>query len=514
MTHQMYSNDLLSSATRWMTSMLAKNEKRIELLNSGLANGKFEENIRLAGRYAGRKPGWHIETSLKQRVINAGLGYLIQDFETLTSEDFDSSLERAEKQMMEQGNYKLDKRKLVRAACKVRDKCKFGPEKFRRASHDEVIEQINKQSSASFPHYRRKGQVMDLIQSSAERCLQDSEYLLQVFLWPQTRGFRLQLRHELIDILRKIRVMYPYPGTIIFLEDSFIIPFVRHFIATDTFYVIGRNGGEIGKLLERRFGGSIEVTSLDVSHFDQSVVNEAIVLAFWILRSQLKLSSHEHKVFEQICLYFMSSIMVSKSKGKPVYAFVKTHGIPSGSGFTNMIGTLVHAIIVAYLEPSLLDNDKCLLCADDNIFDSANINVSKLQQRYMTHFDMTINPEKTDVFSSSRELKFLGFKWINYVRHVDPKLVINQLLWHTDFLVDLDIYERELARGASVLLNGVNGYYLFKKIFPDVISDLKAGYDIRFRYLFGTAPLPTVSSGPPGINESLKEHLLHGWRIR
>lgn len=85
-------------------------------------------------------------------------------------------------------------------------------------------------------------------------------------------------------------------------------------------------------------------------------------------------------------------------------------------------------------------------------------------------------------------------------------------------------FEREVSRGASVLLNGKNGKDLFAKIFPDVYQNVLDLKDVRFNYMFGTQPFTTsngvsdarilIHASKFGPDQSLALHLTDGWMIR
>lgn len=510
-------NSYCALGHKFYTKTLKSVESRRTRLESLLAKRALEREIRHAGKFAGRRPSLHIETGLVRRITKARLGKYIQQFKIPISE-FDITLKKAEKLMTSNPKFSGDKRKLIEASYRVFKACKFPDTKFVPTSYQYASEnQVNPRSSSGFPFYRRKGQVMTKLLSQADSLTADSH----MWDWPMTRGFRLQLRKAQPKLKLKIRVMYPYPGVFILLEDTFIIPFVKHFIENDTFYVIGRNGKQISELLKKKFHKSNRILTSDVEAFDQNMLNETVIMAFYVLRAQLKLTKHQAELFEKMVEYFCTSLMVSKSKGSPVYGFIKTHGIPSGSGFTNMIGTIAHAIVLEYLQPHILD--QCLICGDDNIVSADTMNVEELFSGYTSVFNLPISQEKSETFSSSKDVSFLGFRWKNYTRLVDRALVLNQLIWHTDFLTELDLYQRELARGASVLLNGANGSELFRMIFPDVMKMLDEGRDVRFTYLFGYQPPTTIPGvlsyskirGPePNTNQSLKLHLNKGWLIR
>lgn len=500
-----------------MNEVVKSRRLRLEDL---LASGDLNSYIKQAGRFAGRRPGIHIETGLLPRVNKAGFSHLVTQFNKKdVDSSFDISLDKAEELMTEKVDFTGDFNKLAQATQRVTKACKFPVTKFRPVTYEfAAANQVNRSASSGYPDFQKKGKVLDKMLEQAHSLTPDSE----MWLWPQTRGFRLQIRPSGNTVSLKTRVMYPYPGAIILLEDTFIYPFVQHFIATDTFYVIGNSGLQLSRKLRRKLEKAKKILMSDFSNFDQSLLVAVMNAGFSVVRSQLQLTYDQSLLFEQMVAYCCTALLVSKSPGSEAYGFIKYKGMPSGSGFTNMLDTLCHAIMLEYVYPGILED--CYLCGDDNIMIFKNKSVSDFKKQFKAVFNMTVTDAKTKVTSSWTDIEFLGFRWKDGVRLVNTRLVINQALWHSDFRVDMDYYERHVARCASIFLNGKNGKDIFAKIFPDVMSDLRKNKDVRFTYLYNTQPavtLPGVTSytklsGPePGSsNESLSLHLEKGWEIR
>lgn len=514
-------NGFYTSLNNYYFRMMNALTERKAHLSALLARGELLPLIKHAGRFAGRTLSWHIETGLLKRVTNAGFGGYVRQFDQVKPSEYEVSLNKAEKLMSNDIRFSGNKKKLFDATLRVIHYCKFPTTKFLPVTPEFAVEnQINKRSSSGFPLFIRKGLLLtELIQQAHSVFNKQMDF---IWNWPMTRGFRLQLREANNLLSRKVRVMYPYPGLITLIEDCFIYPFVEHFINNNTFYIIGKNGKQISDQI-KSFKGKGKLVGSDISSFDQNLQNEVIICAFYIIRSQLNLTPSQAYIFDCLVKYFCVSLMVSKSKGKPSYGFIKLHGIPSGSGFTNMIGTLAQAIIAEYCHPNLLKDS--LICGDDNLFVLGTVKFDIFRNTFERVFNLPIDPVKTLFFSDWSNCYFLGFKWINGIRMISPLLAINQMLWHSNFMTDLDIYERELARSASVLLNGKNGSFYFRKIFPDVINSLDMGVNIRFYYLNSYAP-PSKLEGVSGKFqnssltsesrkvESLLTHIQDGWAIR
>jgi hypothetical protein len=521
MKFNLQSNQFMSMAQKYSQRLLKEVSVHRKRLLMSISSPFIAGIIKETGRQAGNKPSLHIETGILDRIIKANLGKYVQQLTSPSEDDFQASLLKSEKLLVEDARFHGSMRNLIAAADRVRQNCLFPNERFTPIPIEQAADsQINRAAASGYPHFTKKGIVLDELVAHGKSILADE----RKFPWyyPMTRAFRLQLRIEDDIVVSKTRVMYPMPGVITLLECIFIAPFIKHFAWMKTFYIIGKNGGQISRQIKEKFQNSPgTITSTDISAFDQSMINEPIILAFSILRNQLQLNQAQAYVFDWIVRYNCCNLMVSRSKDKVPHSFIKLHGISSGSCFTNMIGTLSHAIILEYLNPGITKDS--FLCGDDNLFPSHNIDLNALAKGYKD-FNLTLHVHKSETFPNWEKIKFLGFIWLKGVRIVNLKLVLNQTLWHASFRTDMTAYDREVARGASVLLNGANGSSIFAKLFPDIMKGIRDGVDVKFNYLYGSQP-PTTAPGVadvnlldeeirPGPNKSLILHLKHGWFLR
>jgi len=338
-----------------------------------------------------------------------------------------------------------------------------------------------------------------------------------------TRGFRLQVRESNAQVSLKVRVMYPFPGAITLIEAMFGAPFITHFINTDTFYTIGKTGGQLAQSMKKRFKFAHKKGfGTDVKSFDQSVQPELILMAFAILKFSLTLTPRESQLFDKMVLYFICAPMVSPDMNGKMTSFIKIFGIPSGSFFTNILDTLSQGIAIEFAHPGILDN--ALLCGDDNLFFPGDgFHFSEFVSILSNEFGLVVSSEKSKFFTSLSSVFYLGFNWLHGIRQVSPLLVINQLLWHDDFITDLSTYDREVSRAASVLFNGANGKHIFAELFPDVMRMLDSNIEVKYSYISSSGPPPTlpvltgelsVKDSKAQANLSLREHLTNGWFIR
>lgn len=201
--------------------------------------------------------------------------------------------------------------------------------------------------------------------------------------------------------------------------------------------------------------------------------NELTLCAFALLRCLFHLDKKESTLFEDLCTYFHCCPIVGHVGTYKREVFMKDSGIPSGTGFTNLVGSIAHAIILAYHDPNWFETHHTMICGDDNLFFSNKRFTKQDLVDIYSVFGLETDLEETDIHSNIDSIYFLGYRWLRGIRVIDPVLCINRLVYHTSWIKDLSPYDRELARGVSIFLNGINGTQYLFKIFPEVESSLK-----------------------------------------
>lgn len=467
----------------------------------------------------GFRPNVHCESGVLHLIEKIGLGHLVEQHSHIDAPAFEQSVNKALKTCNSQKIDTFVKDKLYKATSLVIHRSRFGNKKFRPTSILFGQTQLNSSSGCGFGYSGSKGANRGLIISNAQKHLDEEKLFCDI---PLILGYRLQLRDDPLAIAKstsfKIRIIFMYTAHFTLIESIFALPFIIHYLSLDdrSFYTIGKNGHDLGKMLRRRLISKKQRTiSLDVSAWDQSLPNWLITSAFYVLRHQLQLTAYQSKLFDSVVQYFCCSPILHKIYD--ININLKRSGLPSGSYFTNLIGTLCHAILLAYIDEDVVKSGHFLLCSDDNIF-CTNRPLSFFIDAYLK-LGLVVNPSKCDVYRSLKSFNFLGYTWINFKRHINLKLALNQCVWHSEFRTDLSLFDREVSRCASVLLNGYNGIPIFKKLFPLVIKQLNAGKDIKFLYMYTYSPptkMPSIIGIAPKLKrfESLKIHLLRGPDIR
>lgn len=144
----------------------------------------------------------------------------------------------------------------------------------------------------------------------------------------------------------KPRLVWVYPGSNILLEGQFAQPL---FAALSDAEWIGwtvnwlDGGRSRGKMFPP--AGTAAIASIDISSFDANVLRQLIIKAFSIIRSLFTLTSAEHRAFDLIVDYFIHTPMLFFD------GIVQKHrGIPSGSYFTQTVGTIVNMFYSYYVD--------------------------------------------------------------------------------------------------------------------------------------------------------------------
>jgi len=482
----------------------------------------FKKYYNYIRRTCGYRPSIAIEPRLFNRVKKSKYGRYLMPKPLVEKSQFDIYLRRATTTLSRPVQIRVNMRDLSKAAVRVLGYLKFKTLKPTSLKFASTL--LNMSASSGFPFIGRKGANLEKIRKMA-KVMSEKRLTGNFKYFPNLCAFRLQQRGKFPKFSMKTRVMYPYPGAITLLEQQFLFPVITNFAKQkgNTFYTLGMTGGDMTNWLKNRKSfdpKKKKIVSVDLSAFDQNTCNELSASAFWVVKRLFKLTKEQTELFCNLMLHTLCSYHAMRYKSKP-HMFIKDHGIPSGSSFTNLIGTIVHAIIMEYANPGILSEGNTLLCSDDNITLMTTEEEKRLYETYSA-FGYTVQPEKSDVFKSWRKVSFLGYDWIDFLRNINLPLGVNQMVYHSQFLVELDAYERELARSASILLTGVNGQYAFRQLFPEVVSDIERGKDVRYMYLHGysnpvTNPSVINKVSPKMRNTvslSLKEHLTLGHFIR
>lgn len=222
----------------------------------------------------------------------------------------------------------------------------------------------------------------------------------------------------------KVRAVWGYPATITFAEAQFAIPLIQAYSARPGPFAYGYEAGAGGfsKLIDRFLLPDKIYYGLDFKKFDKTVPYWLIRDAFRILKLQIDFTKYRERgtphvkgliyLFQQLEEYFINT-RIRAANGS---VFEKFSGIASGSYFTQLIGSIVNAIVMNYIllassGSSMYDG---VFQGDDSLFSAdVDVDLDKLNHVLQSVFGMELNMKKSHKADNLNDIHFLGYK-INY----------------------------------------------------------------------------------------------------
>lgn len=238
-----------------------------------------------------------------------------------------------------------------------------------------------------------------------------------------------------------MRLVWGYPYSVTAIEGMFARPLIDNFKAVRTPMAFGITTLEIGCRLRVSSYKNQFAYSTDYSGYDATIPSNLIKLAFNILASWLDLSEVEpvthvsyKRIWDKIVDYFIRTPIVMPD-GNVYYG--KEHGIPSGSYFTQLIGSIVNSIImgtVSYEFRLNISKKDTLLLGDDVLYWS-NRSVSQIHiAKFITRvFGIKTNADKSGFFKWNEPVHFLGRDWDKGVPSLNQSEILKRMVFVESF---------------------------------------------------------------------------------
>lgn len=257
----------------------------------------------------------------------------------------------------------------------------------------------------------------------------------------------------------KTRLVWGYPLSITLAEAKFARPLIEHFMSFRSCYVIGCRKYELSSRLTSILNSNIRM-SLDFSSFDSTVHPFLIDTAFDILSSWFSDCKEEFEIIKRYFIY--TPILMPDG-----HVYVKTRGIPSGSYFTQMVGSIVNYIATQYTSICIsgkpINDEKLLVMGDDSIFGVKNHFNPNSLSLYAKELGLIVNPDKIEMTRFGDAIHFLGHFWDGYSVDRDPKEIAIRLAFPERHCND-DIQTRVRMRLVAFALDSRSGWRVTSKI--------------------------------------------------
>lgn len=224
--------------------------------------------------------------------------------------------------------------------------------------------------------------------------------------------------HLVLRSQEKVRVVWVCPLDHLLLEGCFALPLIEAYKAKDCpiAWDYGIFGGKYATTALKFNKDEDTAMNIDFSGFDESIPPWLINIAFDIMKSNLEFSYKPKqkikwmKIFE----YIRSCFIKTKFQTADGDIFAKDGGIPSGSWFTQIVGSICNHLVITYANLrayhavpeylKVLGDDSLSIYRDDQKID---VNVKDLIPWFRL-LGLEANEKKTLISKDIEEISFLG----------------------------------------------------------------------------------------------------------
>lgn len=311
---------------------------------------------------------------------------------------------------------------------------KFGFSNLLPISITEVVQRIEKSTSAgfSFPGKKKKDVIDELgsIARLMKHNIHDERYVYSPPAKIAQRGHLHDAENP------KSRPVFVIPGETIILEGIYALPYIDRLKETKTVLIGPNSMKELIQVLnpvsDRDGRNSL---ALDWTAFDSSIPNWLIDEAFKIIKGSFALTHKKDssgrirfgkrgkddetrarrslKANRLMFKWITTNFKKTKIMLPNGVILKKMHGIPSGSFFTQAVGSICNYIVICFImnmmkiqpfETSVLGDDSYTRFNQDGFSLDKAANIAK------KYFKMTLNVKKSSIKTFSQPQKFLGYQ--------------------------------------------------------------------------------------------------------
>lgn len=297
----------------------------------------------------------------------------------------------------------------------------------------------------------------------------------------------------------KTRLVWGYPFEMTIMEARFARPLINKFLNKRSTMAFGLYKSELGAIIEseiRKEDGYIY--ALDYSKFDTKASKRLIKRAFSILKTWFSLDDLHSLGWNKVVNYFLHTTIVMPDG----HLYVgKSHGIPSGSYFTQLIGSIINTILMGAINSRFRLNlswREFLVLGDDSIFSSnKKISIGAIAE-FVKQYGYIVNVKK-----SKEEFHFLGAYW----KCGMPDNSVDELVHKALFPETYRQYDQGFQGAYDVLSSLATQYASGHKLLPRITWSTRR-MDLEFgihtgRYLTGSDRLQRSYATLRGVKTSI-----------
>lgn len=283
----------------------------------------------------------------------------------------------------------------------------------------------------------------------------------------------------------KTRLVWGYPLEMTLLESRFASRLIERYMEMITPMAAGISKFELGGRISSIEGAYGQTYGLDFSKFDSTVPRKLIEIVFSILATWYTEEDRKNLGWDAIVRYFIYTPIVMPNQ--KLYRG-KKFGIPSGSYFTQLVGSITNCLIQFWLAEECgysLNNEKFLVLGDDVILSiPKEVPLDSLKSK-LEMIGMIMNPDKTRTDSH-----FLGAVWIRGIPYRETTELLQKM-----------VYPENYRKYPSQ--NTVDRLWLGYQL----IMQYSAAYANATQFLmnfFGTGNVDVVDQAPIGVRAMTK----------